>query len=86
MRALISGRSRFFGINVENITEPFFPEQLQGFEEVAIAHGYEILISSSNGDPAILANCVRRMLVRKMEGVAITCPVNSSAWQASLCT
>jgi DNA-binding LacI/PurR family transcriptional regulator len=70
-RALVSGRSRFFGIIVENITNPFFPELIQSFEEVAIAHGYEILISSSNSDPAILANCVRRMLERKVEGVAV---------------
>jgi DNA-binding LacI/PurR family transcriptional regulator len=72
-RALVSGRSRFFGIIVENITNPFFPELIQSFEEVAIAHGYEILISSSNSDPAILANCVRRMLERKVEGVAVLC-------------
>jgi LacI family transcriptional regulator len=70
-RALVSGRSRLFGIIVENITNPFFPELIQSFEEVAIANGYEILISSSNSDPAILANCVRRMLERKVEGVAV---------------
>jgi len=70
-RALVSGRSRLFGIIVENITNPFFPELIQSFEEVAVAHGYEILVSSSNSDPAILANCVRRMLERKVEGVAV---------------
>jgi LacI family transcriptional regulator len=70
-RTLVSGRSRLFGIIVENITNPFFPELIQSFEEVAVAHGYEILVSSSNSDPAILTNCVRRMLERKVEGVAV---------------
>ena len=70
-RTLVSGRSRLFGIIVENITNPFFPELIQSFEEVAVAHGYEILVSSSNSDPVILANCVRRMLERKVEGVAV---------------
>jgi DNA-binding LacI/PurR family transcriptional regulator len=70
-RSLVSGRSRIFGIIVENITNPFFPELIQNFEEVAVAHGYEILVSSSNSDPAILTNCVRRMLERKVEGVAV---------------
>ncbi|MGA2809385.1 MAG: LacI family DNA-binding transcriptional regulator [Terracidiphilus sp.] len=70
-RTLVSGRSRLFGIIVENITNPFFPELIQSFEEVAVAHGYEILVSSSNSDPAILANCVRRMLERKVDGVAV---------------
>lgn len=70
-RSLVSGRSRILGIIVENITNPFFPELIQNFEEVAVAHGFEILVSSSNSDPAILTNCVRRMLERKVEGVAV---------------
>ena len=70
-RSLVSGRSRILGIIVENITNPFFPELIQSFEEIAVAHGYEILVSSSNGDAAVLTNCVRRMLERKVEGVAV---------------
>jgi LacI family transcriptional regulator len=67
----VSGRSHLFGIIVENITNPFFPELIQSFEEIAVAHGYEILVSSSNSDPAILTNCVRRLLERKVDGVAV---------------
>jgi LacI family transcriptional regulator len=70
-RTLVSGRSRLLGIIVENITNPFFPELIQSFEEVAIAHGYEILVSSSNSNTATLTNCIRRMLERKVEGVAV---------------
>ena len=70
-RSLVSGRSRLLGIIVENITNPFFPELIQNFEEIAVAHGYEILVSSSNSNPTILTNCVRRMLERKVEGVAV---------------
>lgn len=70
-RSLVSGRSRILGIIVENITNPFFPELIQNFEEIAVAHGYEILVSSSNSDPAILTTCVRRMIERKVEGVAM---------------
>ena len=70
-RSLVSGRSRILGIIVENITNPFFPELIQNFEEIAVANGYEILVSSSNGDAAVLTTCVRRMLERKVEGVAV---------------
>jgi DNA-binding LacI/PurR family transcriptional regulator len=70
-RTLVSGRSRLFGIIVENITNPFFPELIQSFEEIAVANGYEILVSSSNSDPSVLTTCVRRMLERKVEGVAV---------------
>lgn len=70
-RTLVSGRSRLLGIIVENITNPFFPELIQSFEEIAVAHGYEILVSSSNSNVAVLTNCVRRMLERKVDGVAV---------------
>ncbi len=70
-RTLVSGRSRLLGIIVENITNPFFPELVQSFEEIAVKNGYEILVSSSNSDPAVLTTCVRRMLERKVDGVAV---------------
>jgi DNA-binding LacI/PurR family transcriptional regulator len=47
-RALVSGRSRMLGLIVSEITNPFFPELIQGFEEVAVENGYEILIGSTN--------------------------------------
>ena len=70
-RTLVSGRSRIFGIIVENITNPFFPDLIQSFESIAVANGYEILVSSTNSDPAVLAACARRMLERKVDGVAV---------------
>jgi LacI family transcriptional regulator len=70
-RSLVSGRSRIIGLIVSDITNPFFPELIKGFEDVAIQNGYEILISSTNYDSARMALCVRRMLERKVEGVAI---------------
>ena len=70
-RALVSGRSRIFGLIVSEITNPFFPELIQGFEEVAIEHGYEVLISSTNYDPKRMAQSIRRMIERKVEGVAV---------------
>ncbi len=71
-RSLVSGRSRILGIIVENITNPFFPELISSFEEIAVAHGYEILVSSTNiNSPSQLTSCVRRMLERKVEGVAV---------------
>jgi len=70
-RALVSGRSRLFGLIVSEITNPFFPELIQGFEDIAVEHGYEILVSSTNHDPKKMSHCIRRMLERKVEGVAV---------------
>ena len=70
-RALVSGRTRLFGLIVSEITNPFFPELIQGFEDIAVENGYEILVSSTNYDPRRMSLCIRRMLERKVEGVAV---------------
>jgi LacI family transcriptional regulator len=70
-RALVSGRSRLLGLIVSEITNPFFPELIQGFEDVAVEQGYEILIGSTNYDPERMKSCIRRMVERKAEGVAV---------------
>src|ERR1700735_631367 len=70
-RALVSGRSKLFGLIVSEITNPFFPELIQGFEDIAVENGYEILVSSTNYEPKRMSHCIRRMLERKVEGVAV---------------
>ena len=70
-RALGSGRSGIFGLIVSDITNPFFPELVQGFEDVAVESGYEILVGSTNYDPRRMEMCIRRMIERKAEGVAV---------------
>ena len=70
-RALVSGRSRLLGLIVSEITNPFFPELIQGFEDVAVENGYEILISSTNYEPQRMELCIQRMLERKVDGVAV---------------
>lgn len=70
-RALVSGRSRLLGLIISEITNPFFPELIQGFEDVAVQNGYEILISSTNYDPQRMEQCIQRMLERKVDGVAV---------------
>src|SRR5574337_824932 len=50
-RALVSGRSRLLGLVVSEITNPFFPELVQEFENIAVEQGYEVFIGSTNYDP-----------------------------------
>jgi len=70
-RALVSGRSRTFGLIVSEITNPFFPEIVHVFEETALQHNYEILLTSTVHDPERMKTSVRRMLERRVEGVAV---------------
>ncbi len=70
-RALVSGRSWILGLIVSEITNPFFPELIEGFEEIAVQHGYEILMASTSYDLKRMSRCIRRILERKVDGVAI---------------
>jgi LacI family transcriptional regulator len=70
-RALVSGRSRIFGLIVSEITNPFFPEIVQTFENLAVENNYEILLTSTVHDPRRMELSVRRMIERRVDGVAI---------------
>ena len=70
-RALGSGRSSLYGLIISDITNPFFPELVKAFEEIAVTHHKEILIANTGYDPKRLDLCVHRMLQRKVDGVAI---------------
>jgi len=70
-RALVSGRSRIFGLIVSEIINPFFPEIVQVFETIAVQHHYEILLTSTVNDPKRMETSVRRMIERRVDGVAV---------------
>jgi len=70
-RALVSGKTRIFGLIVSEITNPFFPEVVQSFEHIAVQHNYEILLTSTVHDPIRMEKSVRRMIERRVEGVAV---------------
>jgi LacI family transcriptional regulator len=70
-RALVSGRSRIFGLIVSEIINPFFPEIVQVFETIAVQHDYEILLTSTVHDPKRMEASVRRMIERRVDGVAV---------------
>jgi DNA-binding LacI/PurR family transcriptional regulator len=70
-RGLVSGRSRLLGLIVSEVKNPFFQELIQGFEEVAVEHGYDILIGSLADDAERMRRCVQRMAQRKVEGIAV---------------
>lgn len=70
-RALGSGRSSLYGLIISDITNPFFPELVKSFEDIAVQYGQEVLIANTNYDPHRMEVCVSRMLQRKVDGVAI---------------
>lgn len=70
-RALVSGRSRLIGLIVSDITNPFFPELIRIFEDLAAQKQYDLLLTSTDYDTSRMTACLRRMLERKVDGVAM---------------
>jgi DNA-binding LacI/PurR family transcriptional regulator len=70
-RALVLGSSRIFGLIIEEVTNPFFAEVVQAFEQIAVQKQYEILLCSIGFDPGRTELIVRRMIERRVDGVAI---------------
>jgi LacI family transcriptional regulator len=70
-RTLGSGRSRLYGLIISDITNPYFPELVKAFENIAMEHGQDVLISNTDYDPKRMERCVIRMLQRKVDGVAV---------------
>jgi LacI family transcriptional regulator len=70
-RTLVSGRSRLLGLIVSDITNPFFPELVHSFETLATQHQYDVILTSTSYQTARMTGCVRRMLERKVDGLAI---------------
>ena len=67
----MSGRSRLLGLIVSDITNPFFPELVHRFEALATQRGYDLILTSAGYQTTRMTGCVRRMLERKVDGVAI---------------
>lgn len=70
-RALVSGRSRLIGLIVSDITNPFFPELVREFEERASQKQYDLLLTSTDYLTTRMTTCLRRMIERKVDGVAM---------------
>lgn len=83
-RTLVSGRSRMLGLIISDITNPFFPELVKSFEDQAVQRGQEVIIGNTDYKPKRMAGCIRRMLERKVDGVAILTSESDSELLAEL--
>ena len=70
-RALVSGRTNLLGLIISDIVNPFFPELVKSFEFAAIQHGYDVIVANTDYNPTRMGTCVRRMIERQVDGVAI---------------
>lgn len=70
-RSLRLGRTRIFGLIVSDINNPFFPELIDAFESLAAGQGIEVIFTHTNYDPKRLQSCIRRMIERSVDAIAV---------------
>ncbi len=65
------GRSNTYGIILPDLTNPFYPEFLLEFEDVFVEQDHEVLVATTQSSQQKLTNTVRRMLMRRVDGVVM---------------
>jgi len=70
-RALVSGRSRVLGLLISEMTNPFYPELIQSFEDVAGENDFEVMVGSATYNSERAKIFIRRLVQRRVEGVAV---------------
>lgn len=84
-RSLRVGRTRMFGLIISDVNNPFFPELIDAFESLAAADGIEVIFTHTNYDPERLDNCIRRMIERSVDAIAVmTSEVNEASLQRAV--
>jgi LacI family transcriptional regulator len=56
---------------ISDITNPFFPDVVKGFENAAVARDWDLFLMNTNYDPRRTADCVKRLIAQRVKGVAI---------------
>lgn len=70
-RSLRAGRTRLFGLIVSDVKNPFFPELIDAFESLACDRGIEVIFTHTNYDPQRLQRCIRRLIERSVDAIAV---------------
>lgn len=83
-RTLVSGKSHILGLIISDITNPFFPDLVKSFEDEAVKRGKEVIIGNTDYNPKRMTECIRRMVERKVDGVAIMTSESDPALLAEL--
>jgi LacI family transcriptional regulator len=71
-QALRTGSSKMLGLIVPELDNPLWSEVAIAVEQAAAARGYDVLISSSDGDVALERDRMRSLSARQVDGLIVT--------------
>ncbi len=70
-RALVTGKTYTAGLIVPDLVHPFFAEVATGLANTLRRKSYSLLISSSQGDPELECQEIKRLLNRRLDALII---------------
>lgn len=68
---LKNGKSQIYGMIIPDLNNPFFTETVKIFEELLVENEKELLVASTDFHSTRTQRSVRRMLLRRVDGVAL---------------
>lgn len=68
---LKNGKSQIYGIIIPDLNNPFFTETIKIFEELLVENEKELLVANTDFHSTRTQRSVRRMLLRRVDGVAL---------------
>jgi LacI family transcriptional regulator len=68
---LSRGKSQIYGIIIPDLTNPFFTETVKEFEALLFENEQEMLVANTDFHGTRLQHSVHRMLLRRVDGVAL---------------
>jgi DNA-binding LacI/PurR family transcriptional regulator len=71
-QSLAARRSRTIGVIIPTITNPILADSTRGIAEVLDAHGYHLLIATTDNEPARETAMIRTFLERRFDGLVLT--------------
>jgi LacI family transcriptional regulator len=76
-RGLRNRQTFTVGVVVPQITNPFFPEVIQGIEQAAGQAGYAVILSTSGENVELEAELLRVLDARRVDGIIVCSPRQS---------
>jgi DNA-binding LacI/PurR family transcriptional regulator len=71
-RRLSTGQSNLLGLVISEITNPYFPEVIKGFQAAAWGRGYDALLCNTEYDHERTRSVVDKLIESDVRGVAVT--------------
>lgn len=73
-RGLINKKTNTIGVEIPGMTNMFFTEVLQGIETDIKRRGYDIFVTSTEGDASMEKNCTRKLTEKLVDGIIVIDP------------